>query len=155
MKKLLVTAVLALAVTAASQGKASAWSEFHMSLGFNISYRGGGNCFLWGLYQTSPYPGCPGGYCAWPGCGHGYGYPMFHAYYGAQGYDPYGHAAGWEGPRPGAGAGGGTGGGAGGSGGKGGNEEQSYYPYNAGYQPVGHYYYPTYYQQVPSYWYGR
>jgi hypothetical protein len=69
MKKMIVAAMLALAVTAAGQQKASAWSKFTFGVGLNISYESTGSCFQWGgltcLPNPSPY--C-GGYCpSYPG----------------------------------------------------------------------------------------
>ena len=125
MKKLLVASVLALSLTMASQQRASAWKEFQFSAGISFHYCGGGNRWLWGLYESSPYPGVPnfGPPCA------GYGGPV---------YGPFASVDAPAASVPAAAA-----------------PAASAYvanPYtNSGYQPVG-YYYP---QQSPSYWYGR
>jgi hypothetical protein len=139
MKKMLVTCALALAVTAAGQQRASAWNEFKFSVGFDICWRGGGNCWSWtpGLsHYSAPYPGC-----GFDGGGHdGFVGGVF------QNYGAYGVASTWQAPAPTA-------------------QYQApaavaaqpgYSPYyNTGYQPVG-YSYPGYSQyQSPSYWYGR
>ncbi len=58
MKKLIVTSAFAVALLAMAQGKAQAWNEFKFSAGFDIQYRGGGNRFLWGLCESSPFPAC-------------------------------------------------------------------------------------------------
>src|SRR5262245_12651976 len=57
MKKLFVASALALALTMASQQKASAWSEFKFGIGLNFGWCGGGNRILWGAYHSAPYPG--------------------------------------------------------------------------------------------------
>jgi hypothetical protein len=138
MKKLFVASVLALAVTMASQGTASAWSEFKFSAGINFGWVGGGNRVLWGLYESSPFPGHPGlpAYALVPTyapCAP-YGVPAVPAVYGSS-HAPDAEAA----PLPVT-----TG------------VPQSYNPYyNTGYQPVGYYYSGYYPSQVPSYWYGR
>jgi hypothetical protein len=73
MKKMFVAATLALALTAAGQQKASAWSKFNFSVGLNLSYESTGACFQWGGITCMPnpspygcgyYPGCP----TYPAC---------------------------------------------------------------------------------------
>jgi hypothetical protein len=139
MKKLLVGSVLALAVTMASQQTASAWSEFKFSVGFDICYRGGGNCRYWGIYGgrvSAPYPDCGVG-----GFGPGYGFAgAFPGLVGGYGYADNG--SNWQAPAPAAQTAPAA-------------APQAYSPYfNSGYQPVG-YFYPGYSQQTPAYWYGR
>jgi hypothetical protein len=58
MKRLMVAGLLALAALVGSQQKASAWIKWNFNAGINASGEGGGNSLLWGLYQSSPYPGC-------------------------------------------------------------------------------------------------
>jgi hypothetical protein len=135
MKKLFLACALALAVTAASQQRASAWSEFKFSWGFDICWRGGGNCWSWTpalSHYSAPYPGC-----GFDGGHDGFVGGVFQNY-------PYaGVASSWQAPAPQAAPASAT-------------AQQSYSPYyNTGYQPVG-YSYPGYSQyQSPSYWYGR
>jgi hypothetical protein len=65
MKKMFVAAGLALALTASSGQKASAWCKFNCSAGINISYESTGSCWGWGLScQPNPAPyGCASNYC--------------------------------------------------------------------------------------------
>jgi hypothetical protein len=74
MKRMTIGAVLALALICCSQQRASAWVKSNFNVGLNWTLEGGGNCFIWGLWRSSPYPG-PGPY-PWPGlANHGWGYP--------------------------------------------------------------------------------
>jgi hypothetical protein len=133
MKKMLVGSVLALAVTLVSQQNASAWHEFRFGVGFDICYRGGGNCWSFSLsHYNAPYPDC---------CPNGGGLFVPAASFVGAGY---GHAyadngSNWQAPAPAQTAPA--------------SLPQAYSPYyNSGYQPVG--YYPGY-AQAPGYWYGR
>ena len=58
MKRMIVAGLLALAALVGSQDRASAWVKWNFNAGINMNYEGGGNSILWGLYQTSPSPGC-------------------------------------------------------------------------------------------------
>jgi hypothetical protein len=88
--------VLALCLAAVSEQRASAWGRFNISGGFNISYEGGGHCLLWGLWRSSPYPGCDvPGMCDFnndPALSYAPGWPSA-PYYGpnSPGYPFYGH----------------------------------------------------------------
>jgi hypothetical protein len=167
MKKMGMAFVLALAVTALCQQRASAWGDFKLSAGFTLSWTGGGNSFGWGLWQGGPWPGvsCDPNCATGRGCGFGgcnYGYTM-----------PGNWTAPAPTPAPAAPAA------------PGGSKETTafYNYYNTAYQPVGYYnqgyqqagyytqgYQPYYgyantgyqtagynypgYYNVPSYWYG-
>ena len=63
MKRMIVAGLLALAALVGTQQKASAWCRWNFNAGINWNYEGGGNSLLWGLYQSSPAPGC-----GVPGC---------------------------------------------------------------------------------------
>jgi hypothetical protein len=148
MKKLVMAALLAAGVLAASQQRASAWSEFKFSAGVNFGWVGGGNRILWGLYHSAPYPG--GQDVA----------PCFPGVAAALGYNPYNGCC--YGPTcvpnlqiPTFGYNGAPAAGAATTAPVGAGMPQAYNPYyNSGYQPVG--YYPGYSAyQAPSYWYGR
>jgi hypothetical protein len=84
MKKMGMAVVLALAVTALCQQRASAWGDFKLSIGATMSWTGGGNSFGWGLWQGGPWPGvscdpncATGGKCGFGGCGiPNYGYTV-------------------------------------------------------------------------------
>jgi len=134
MKKLFVASALALALTVAGQQKASAWSEFKLSAGFNLSWACSpcsyNFCFS---RQCEPYPGCLGQACFANGGAAYYG-----GYAAAPGAAPYyGGAAQAPAAQPAAAA-------------------QTYNPYyNSGYQPVGYSYAGSPNYQVPAYWYGR
>jgi hypothetical protein len=79
MRKLIVAAGLALALTAASRQEASAWTRFNLSAGVNLNYESTGSCFQWGgitcLPNPSPY-GCAPGFCAAPAV-PAYGAPFY------------------------------------------------------------------------------
>jgi hypothetical protein len=79
MKRLGVLAVLSLGTALAAPPSAWAWSNFHFSIGLDISYQSANNCFLWGLFRNGPAgyetPLPAWGFCAScinPGC-YGYG----------------------------------------------------------------------------------
>jgi hypothetical protein len=57
MKKMVVAGVVALALVAGAQQQASAYCKCNFGVGFNLSYEGGGNSFLWGLIKSAPCPG--------------------------------------------------------------------------------------------------
>jgi hypothetical protein len=139
MKKLLVAAMFALAVTMASQQRASAWKEVTFSAGINFHMVSSGNRLLWGLYETSPLPGSP----PLPSTVIASGYPGGYPGYVMSGYGPAVDGLAQAAPvAPAATAPAAT--------------QYSYNPYyNSGYQPVGYYYYSGYGQQTPGYWYGR
>lgn len=82
MKKMMVAAALALAVTASARQEASAWSRFNFGVGLNLSYESTGACFNWGGITCLPNP-APCGYGACPS------YPA----YPAPAYPAYGYAA--------------------------------------------------------------
>jgi hypothetical protein len=87
MKKMIVAAALALALTATARQEASAWCKFNFSVGCNMSYESTGTCFGWG-FNCQPNP-APCGYGACPS------YPGYGSYaYGGYGYGGYApHAA--------------------------------------------------------------
>jgi hypothetical protein len=167
MKKMGMACVLALAVTALCQQRASAWGDFKLSVGATLSWTGGGNSFGWGLWQGGPWPGvscdpncATGRRCGFGGCQYGYTIP-----------------GNWTAPAPAPAP----------APQAGGSKEttalynyinayqtvgynmpayqpadysaQGYQPYSYGYgygyagYPSANYYYPGYYN-VPSYWYG-
>jgi hypothetical protein len=74
MKRLAIAGVLALGLMACSQQRASAWTKFNFSAGFNISYESSGFCFSsccnW-YSPPCPYGG-PGfsGFGGFPDYGH-------------------------------------------------------------------------------------
>ncbi len=57
MKRLMVMGLTALGLVLAMQQQASAWSKFKFGIGFNISWEGANNCFLFGLLKGGPAPG--------------------------------------------------------------------------------------------------
>jgi hypothetical protein len=89
MRKLLTAAALALVLAAATGHRASAWSNGKFSIGMNLEWNKGDNCFLWGAYRNGPAPDPYGGpgWSSLPPSHHGYyagsyapapvaGYPM-------------------------------------------------------------------------------
>jgi hypothetical protein len=75
MKRLLVAAVLAAALTAGSAQKASAWCKFNFGVGLNIGLETGGakRSWVWAK-ETAVCPQCaPGCYPGGPGPGPGFG----------------------------------------------------------------------------------
>jgi hypothetical protein len=78
MKRLAIAGVLALGLVACSQQRASAWTKFSISAGFNISYESSGFCFSsccnWNS-NPCPYGGC--GFSGFPAYG---GYDALAAY---------------------------------------------------------------------------
>jgi hypothetical protein len=145
MKKFLPASLLAVALLAASQQKASAWFNFSVGASANLNLSWGGvNC---GKFQSEPWPnqhGSPHGYSPYMP----YGYPT-HAGAGVQ----LEAAQPTPAPQPLPQA-------------KPQNTQlQPTWYSNAAYQPVGYYYYttpynyyPSYsysYYQTPAYWYGR
>ncbi len=153
MKRLAIAGVLALALVACSQQRASAWCKFNFSVGLNLSFESSGFCFSSCCNFYSPP--CPYGGAGFSGFG-GFdgGYPAY-GYDGLAASPSYAPAAApastFTAPKPtpasGAPASGAT----------------SY----AGYQPVSYSYYgqggynygyggygPGAYQ-TPSYWYDR
>ena len=169
MRRFLIACVVALAVMAVQEQKASAWCNFNFSAGVNLSWQAGDNCYLWGLCKSGPYPGtqaqvgncspfaglCGNGCCNGNGngggWGNGYGYGGGSQYFG--GYPVTGDTsvlpaptqsttpAPAPTPNPGA------------------KPQQTtqqigYYSYPAaGYAYTG--YYGNSYYQAPSYWYGN
>jgi hypothetical protein len=79
MRKMMVAGLLALALTATGQQKASAWCKFSWTCGFNMTYESTGTCWNWCLScKPNPPPPCyngcyPGSY-GYSGYGYGYGY---------------------------------------------------------------------------------
>lgn len=74
MKRMIIGALLALALILSSQQRASAWVKANFSVGLNWTVEGGGNCFFWGLWRSAPL-NCPYPY-PYPGlANHGFGYP--------------------------------------------------------------------------------
>jgi hypothetical protein len=157
MKRLVVTSLLALAVLAGSQQKASAWCKFNCNLGLNICFESSGWWCSWAA-GCCPAPCCGPSCCpALPNCPYGALAASPYAYGGMPGYDggmAYGgavpgHAAAPPAAPP-AQAPQATGGKPAGV------YPVSYYPqYNAGY--TGGYGYTSGYGygSAPSYWYGR
>jgi hypothetical protein len=136
MKKLFVAAALALALTAVSQQRASAWSQFNFNWGFNIGWASTGHNWTWCMSRQSNPPPCCDYSCGfaggWPyNVGAGYAYaPGAQSYYG-------GVAAQAPAAQPP-------------------TTVQSYNPYyNSGYQPVGYNYTGYANSALPAYWYGR
>jgi hypothetical protein len=78
MKKMIVTGLLALAMTATSGQEASAWCKFCWSCGFNISYESTGCNTTWCFSRVSNPPPC------YPSCN-----PCYSGYCGYPGYSPY------------------------------------------------------------------
>jgi hypothetical protein len=76
MRKMMVAGLLALALTATGQQKASAWCKFSWTCGFNMTYESTGTCWNWCLSckPNPPPPCCYGGYSFYSG---GYGYPGY------------------------------------------------------------------------------
>src|SRR5207302_9215078 len=70
MKRYLVACVLALALVAMADQKASAWSKFNFNVGLNVSREASDNSFLWGLIRNGQHPYAQ----AYGGGGGGYGY---------------------------------------------------------------------------------
>jgi hypothetical protein len=133
MKKLFVAAALALALTLASQQRASAWKEFNFSCGVSMCWRGGDNSYFWGMKQSGPWPGTVSGLPSYARV------PTYAApCYGGFDYAPAAPVAPhWDAPAPG--------------------HAKAYPPavapsYYSGFQPV-NYYDGSYYQ--PMTWYGR
>jgi hypothetical protein len=87
MKKMIVAAGLALALTASSRQEASAWCKFGFSAGVNLTYESTGCNFSAGGFgwqpNPSPYGGGPygppaaayPGYAPYPVPGYGYAQP--------------------------------------------------------------------------------
>ena len=69
MKRLMVMGLTALGLVLALQQQASAWSRFKFGIGFNISWEGANNSFLFGLFKGGPAPGggVDGSASAYPG----------------------------------------------------------------------------------------
>jgi hypothetical protein len=96
MKKLLGLSMVALALTAVSAPRASAWCNTHFSVGLNWSYQSGNNSWLWGALRNGPAgpegsdwafgpPSLFYGKCGGYGNGYGPGFgpgPAFGAVYG-------------------------------------------------------------------------
>lgn len=59
MKRVVMMGVLALALVAVSEQKASAWHKFGFSVGMNISAEKADNNLLWGAYRNGPHPFAP------------------------------------------------------------------------------------------------
>lgn len=76
MKKSILTAGLALLISAWFTDPAHAWVNSKFGVGLNISYQGGGNNLLWGLFRSGQPPApCPPR--QYPGFMPGYGQPGF------------------------------------------------------------------------------
>jgi hypothetical protein len=74
MKRFVIACSLALAVSAISGQKASAWSKFNFNVGLNIGYEAAENSFLWGFFRNGPHPYAQaGGYGAHNNGGQVYG----------------------------------------------------------------------------------
>jgi hypothetical protein len=86
MKKMMVAALLALAVTASARQEASAWSKFNFGVGLNLSYETTGSCFGWG-FNCAPNPP-PCGYGACPSYPAYAGYPAYGFNFGAPALAP-------------------------------------------------------------------
>jgi hypothetical protein len=56
MKRFLIACSLALAVSAISGQKASAWTKWNFNIGLNISREAAENNFLWGFFRNGPHP---------------------------------------------------------------------------------------------------
>lgn len=97
MKKLLTVSVLVGGVLALGGPQASAWTNFKLNAGVNLSYIESGNCWLWGAYKSSEYPGTGCGY-GYDGYGYSYGYP--NSQYGIPGYAAAGQKTPAETPVP-------------------------------------------------------
>jgi len=54
MKRLLGVSVLALVLAAVAAPRADAWANFHLGVGFDLSYQSGNNRWLWGLLRNGP-----------------------------------------------------------------------------------------------------
>jgi hypothetical protein len=104
MKRLLGFGMLALALSAVSAPRASAWTNVHFGVGLNFSYQGGNNTSLWGLWRNGPTgaegsdwafgPQAPFYKCLPPYGNHGMGYGP-----AAMGAPPVGEP-GWTAPPP-------------------------------------------------------
>src|SRR4051812_4996250 len=63
MKRLVIASLTALGLLLAMQQQASAYCKFKFGIGFNISWEGANNSFLFGLIKGGPGPnGIDGGY---------------------------------------------------------------------------------------------
>jgi hypothetical protein len=162
VKKILVLGVMAVALLAVSQQRASAWIKCNFSIGLNFSFESGNNCWFWGLFQNGQAPGyptdvschgcCPSaGAYAYSALGFDHGSHAYADYHQAAPSQPQGEQANppsgrhsdthtaWYGNR---------------------NYQPAGYSYQApsypqGYGYQGYGYYGSYgYSQVPSYWYG-
>jgi hypothetical protein len=165
MKKILVLKVAAITILALSGQRASAWCDWKFGVGLNLSYKGGGNNFLWGAYKSqqppalgapglpgvvpapipapigAPIPGMYGQNLGAYAPGYGGGYEGGYGAYGAAAYNP-----GQENPAP--------------------ATAQSSAPPSTKVQPVGYQYSANgqygyrqsstaNYAPPPSYWYGK
>lgn len=95
MKRYLLACSLALAFTAVTTEKASAWNKFNFNIGMNIACEGAENNLLWGLFRNGPHPFAQaqawGGGQGGQGGQGGYGGPGGYGGYGADqgGGNPY------------------------------------------------------------------
>ncbi len=59
MQRIVIASLSAVVLLLGIQQQASAWSKLRISVGFNISWEGAGNSFLFGLIKGGPAPGDP------------------------------------------------------------------------------------------------
>jgi hypothetical protein len=141
MKKFLMLALAALAVTGVCRQPAWAFKDDRFSVGLNLDWRGGGTNFLWGAWRSEePPPVGYAGYPAYPGGYSGFG-PTLGEASGAAGSNG-GHAT----PAPSAGQPAPV---------QPTDYQPSYFD-QTGLIPVGYYPYAGYgYYPMSYYWYGR
>jgi hypothetical protein len=153
MKRLIIMSLFAVGLLLAGRQEASAWSKFKFGIGFNISWEGANNSFLFGLFKGGPAPnnydggyttdggfpqGAPAPYS--PGMSSdGFGAPPLAAPSPTFGHPSVAQPVSYSAYPQGA-------------------YQQGGYPQAGGYPQQGGYQTPNYSQgnyQVPSYWYGR